>query len=180
VNEADRKPFSKLMATLAEVFGEISTLKIQAYWMALLPYPLAAIEEAAMVLVRSRQTSVTDAGQTFRAPWPTPGDVIAVMQGEAEVREQRRQHRKAFPLAPPDPAVQARVRQLIRDTVERLSEDRCPPEGTPAHKHAHAFMARGLSPDAAWRQAREMCADPQHREGCAICRSETQDGRPSA
>lgn len=72
--EADRENFTKLMAILAEVYGECSVLKIQAYWMALKELPYPDVQAAAFRCLRTRQSK-----DGFPAPWPTPADLIALM-----------------------------------------------------------------------------------------------------
>jgi hypothetical protein len=149
--DSDRAPFAALMATLAEVFGESSTLKMQAYWMALAPYPFGAIERAAMAILRSRKTSVNDLGQTFRSPWPTPGDFIAEMDRQAEAGEEQRPVRKAIAAPQPHPENGEKIRAMLRATAEHMG-----------------FSNR----DAA-------AANPAHRAKCPICRRlVTEKGNP--
>lgn len=77
--EADRQRFSRLMATLAEVYGEASVLKVQAYWMALLKYAWADVEFAAL---RCLETRTSSGG--FPASWPTPADLIGLMWNDLD------------------------------------------------------------------------------------------------
>lgn len=96
--ESDRERFAvDVMAPLAEVFGEISALTIQAWWMALQAYPFVAIQQAALCCLRSVRSRTDAEGHQWRALWPTPGDVIAVMGHQAEASEEQRVPRKALP-----------------------------------------------------------------------------------
>jgi hypothetical protein len=94
------------MAMLAEVFGPASTLKIQAYWMALLHYHWADVEFAAMRCVETRRSS-----GGYPAPWPSPADLIGLMWNDQE----------ATPDTQPVPVRKA------------LPEPRCTPEVAKEH-----------------------------------------------
>lgn len=114
----DRERFDRLMTTLAEVYGEASVLKRQAYWMALLEHPFEDVEAAAIRCLQTRKTR-----ENFPASWPTPGDLVALMYRNLdEVPDPpARRNRKALPEAPPDPEVRERIRRLIREMIEKLS-----------------------------------------------------------
>ena len=123
--ESDRSRFAvEIMAPLAEVFGEISALTIHAWWMALQEYPFEAIRVAALSCLRSVRSRTDDEGHHWRALWPTPGDVIAVMEQGAEARQEQRDTRKALPEPRGDPEVAranlVAVKELLDKTVQRL------------------------------------------------------------
>ena len=121
--ESDRRHFAGLMDTLAELYGPCSVLKQQAYWLALLEYDFRDVEAAAIRCMQTRQSR-----DGYPAPWPTPGDLIALMyrnldrDGVADPPE-----RKVTPLdldEHHDPAVyaeaKARFEEIAMHTADRL------------------------------------------------------------
>ena len=76
---SDWDRFGELMVMLAEVFGPASTLKIQAYWMALYQYNWADVEFAAMRCLESRRSS-----GGYPGSWPTPADLVALMWNDLD------------------------------------------------------------------------------------------------
>jgi len=116
--EADRERFARLMATLAEVYGEASVLKVQAYWMALLRFNWADVEFAALRCLETRRS--TDG---YPASWPTPADLIGLMWNDQDAVPDvgSGSGRKALPPMRPDPEMQARIANLARQMVENFS-----------------------------------------------------------
>ena len=132
--EADRERFARLMATLAEVYGEASVLKVQAYWMALLRFNWADVEFAAMRCLETRRS--TDG---YPASWPTPADLIALMWNDQDGTPDVcfESNRKALPQMRQDPEMQARIAKLARETAEKFSmEEAIPttPKGKPVEQ----------------------------------------------
>jgi hypothetical protein len=134
VIEEDRGKFSELMAMLAEVFGAITALRIQAYWMALMEYDVGTVEAATMRCIRTRKSQ-----GGYPATWPTPGDLIALMYRGLEDTPDppARMDRKALTAAPPDPEARAKIRALIRQVIEGLPDSpRRGEAGAPQRKAA--------------------------------------------
>ena len=113
--------FGKLMVLLGEVFGPPSTLKIQAYWMALYQYVWADIEFAAMRCLETRRSS-----GGYPGSWPTPADLTALMWNDIENVPDATMTagRKALPELRADPDTVRRnldaVKELLGKTSERL------------------------------------------------------------
>lgn len=138
--EQDRGKFSELMAILAEVFGAITALRIQAYWMALMEYDIGTVEAATMRCVRTRKSQ-----GGYPATWPTPADLIALMYTNQEGVSDppARMDRKALTAAPPDPEARAEIRALIRQVIEGLPDrPRRGEPGVPERKVASAPKSR--------------------------------------
>ena len=119
--EQDRGKFSELMAILAEVFGAITALRIQAYWMALMEYDVGTVEAATMRCVRTRKSQ-----GGYPATWPTPADLIALMyRGLEDIPDPpAQQTHKALPLVVPNPEARSKIKAMIRAVIDRL------PDGT--------------------------------------------------
>lgn len=115
MNDEDRDRFSALMALMAEVYGPLSALKIQAYWMALSEFPWSDVEAAALRCIQTRRTS---AG--FPPSWPTPGDLIALMWDQ-HGEPPRRAPQRALAEPPCDPAVARGYLSQIRELLDRLT-----------------------------------------------------------
>lgn len=168
--EHDRARFSQCMTLLSEIFGAVSALKLQAYWMALLEYDIRDVEAAAIRCLKTRKSS-----DGYPAPWPTPADLIALMYrglNDDSVADPPlpTPQRVALPGPTPDPEAEARIRTLLRETVQGLpSVHGTRPTSGPVVTHAARLTARGLVEEAAWRHAEAMVADPAHRANCAIC-----------
>lgn len=119
--EADRERFARLMATLAEVYGEASVLKQQAYWMALFRFEWADVEFAAM---RCLETRTSSGG--FPASWPTPADLRLLMWNDLDATPDapKVSGRKALPEPRADPAVVRAnleaVKELLGQTSQRM------------------------------------------------------------
>src|SRR3990167_1832513 len=117
------------MAMLAEIFGPISALKIQAYWLALKDLPAADLEEAAARCLRKFRSLVTEDGMR-RAPWPTPGDILSEMWGggEADGVPPQPVNRKALPEPSCTPEVAkenlAKIYALLDKTAWRMPKVR--------------------------------------------------------
>jgi len=107
------------MATLAEVYGEASVLKVQAYWMALLRHDWSDIEFAAMRCLETRQSS-----GGFPASWPTPADLIALMWNDLDATADTpvEPGRKALPEPRADPEVVRKHLAAINEVVGRTSQ----------------------------------------------------------
>jgi hypothetical protein len=132
--EQDRGKLSELMAMLAEVFGAITALRIQAYWMALMEYDIGTVEAAIMRCIRTRKSQ-----DGYPASWPTPGDLIALMYRDLEDTPDPLpdQKRKALTAAPPDPEAREKVRALIRQVIDGLPDaSRKGEAGMPGRKAA--------------------------------------------
>jgi len=165
--EHDRARFSQGMTMLSEIFGAVSALKLQAYWMALLEYDIQDVEASAIRCLKTRKSS-----DGYPAHWPTPADLIALMyRGQESVPDPPpRPVRGVLPEPTPDPEAEARIRKLLRETVANLPPlHGTRPQSGPMKIHADRLTARGLVEDAAWRQAEAMVGDPAHRAGCVVC-----------
>ena len=109
------------MATLAEVYGEASVLKQQAYWMALLRYEWEDVEFAAM---RCLETRTSSGG--FPASWPTPADLRVLMWNDLDSTQDapKVSGRKALPEPWADSAVVRAnleaVKELLGQTSQRM------------------------------------------------------------
>lgn len=115
MDDRDRDQFSSLMAFMAEVYGPLSALKIQAYWMALMEFPWRDVQAAAARCLKTRRTS-----GGFPPSWPTPGDLIALMwMGDESLAP--RQPRRALPEPPRDPAVAKAYLAKVEELLSRLT-----------------------------------------------------------
>ena len=115
MDDRDRDQFSALMAFMAEVYGSLSALKIQAYWIALMEFPWRDVQAAAVRCMKTRRTT-----GGFPASWPTPGDLIALMW-MGEESQAPRQVRRALPEPPRDPAVAKAYLAKGEELLSRLT-----------------------------------------------------------
>ena len=115
MDDRDRDQFSALMAFMAEVYGPLSALKIQAYWMALMEFPWRDVQAAAVRCMKTRRTT-----GGFPASWPTPADLIALMWMGDESPAPR-PARRALPEPPRDPAVAKAYLAKVEELLSRLT-----------------------------------------------------------
>mgnify|MGYP001597422062 FL=1 len=117
----DWNRFGALMELLGEVFGPASTLKIQAYWMALYQYEWTDVEFAAMRCLETRRSS-----GGYPGSWPTPADFTALMWNDLDAIPDATglSGRRALPEPRADPEIVRAnldaVRTLLSHTSERL------------------------------------------------------------
>lgn len=120
MTEADRSRYEHCMAILGEVYGALSALRLQAYWIGLGACEILDIEAAVLRCIRTRRSH-----DGYPAPWPTPGDLIALMyHDDPQVPDVGRTQRLCLPEAPPDPATAGRIRTMIRGVIESLPDFR--------------------------------------------------------
>ena len=138
---SDWDRFGELMVRLAELFGPSSTLKIQAYWMALYQYNWSDVEFAAMRCLQTRQSS-----GGFPASWPTPADLIALMWNDLDAVPDAPvvTGRKALPEPRADPEV---VRSNLAAVQELLSKTKSHLPSMPRLKDESQDPYRGNGPN---------------------------------
>lgn len=178
----DELRFGELLAILGEVYGPLSALKVQAYWIGLKDdLTISELETAVSRCLRTRKSS-----DGYPPNWPTPADLIALTyrnlnQDTVADPPLSTPKRLALPEGPPNVEGQSRVKVLIRETIAKLN---VPYGGTdpdsPIALHAVRLMARGLKDEVAWRQAEALCQDPDHVRQCDVCTLLGTAGRADA
>ena len=100
-----------------------------------------------------------------------PDDAPQPRQGRPSMAPRRDAPRR--PDVRPSSQKMAGIHAQIQDTLERFSRpgDALYVSDDPVTIHAERLVRRGLEEGAAWRQARWMANDSEHRARCEVCRA---------